>query len=78
MALFTGEQREQLRAELVSMAQNDARLTGAAHIGSAARGVVDRWSDIDLNGTRFIHSGELRQVGRPWRGGRATGRQGVR
>jgi hypothetical protein len=26
----------------------------------------------------FIHSGELRRVGRRWRGGRATGRRGVR
>lgn len=48
MPLFTSEQREQLRAKLVSNAQNDARLTGAAHLGSAAKGALDRWSDIDL------------------------------
>lgn len=48
MAVFTTEQREQLRAKLVASAQKDARLTGAAHLGSAAKGALDRWSDIDL------------------------------
>lgn len=48
MALFTEQDREQLRAELVTLAQQDRRIAGAAHIGSAAAGLLDRWSDIDL------------------------------
>ncbi|HYM77456.1 MAG TPA: nucleotidyltransferase domain-containing protein [Candidatus Dormibacteraeota bacterium] len=48
MPIFTADERERLRAELVSAAQNDSNLCGAAHIGSAASSRVDRWSDIDL------------------------------
>jgi hypothetical protein len=39
---------------------------------------VHRAPALWSNGTRFIHSGELRRVGRRWRAGRATGRRGVR
>jgi hypothetical protein len=46
--IFTPDQREQLRDELVSAAQNDSQLCGAAHTGSAASQRLDRWSDIDL------------------------------
>jgi hypothetical protein len=46
--MFTPEEREQLREKLVSAAQTDPRITGAAHLGSAALGEVDAWSDIDL------------------------------
>lgn len=46
--MFTPEERERLRAELVSAAQSDPRITGAAHLGSAALGQQDAWSDIDL------------------------------
>ncbi len=48
MSIFTPDQREQLRNELVSAAQNDSNLCGAAHTGSAASQRLDRWSDIDL------------------------------
>lgn len=48
MPLFTDEEREQIRIELVSCAKNDSRIAGAAHTGSAASGLMDRWSDIDL------------------------------
>ena len=48
VAIFTADERERLRAELVSAAQNDPNLCGAAHIGSAASSRLDRWSDIDL------------------------------
>ena len=48
MAIFTPEEREQLRDELVSAAQSDSNLCGAAHTGSGATGRLDRWSDIDL------------------------------
>ena len=48
MSIFTPDQRELLRSELVSIAQNDPHLSGAAHTGSAASSRLDRWSDIDL------------------------------
>lgn len=46
--IFTSDQREQIRGELVSTAKADSRSAGAAHLGSAALGLEDRWSDIDL------------------------------
>ncbi len=48
MSVFTAEHRERLRTQLVSAAENDPHLCGAAHTGSAASGRLDRWSDIDL------------------------------
>ena len=48
VAIFTPEERERLRRELVAAAQNDSYLCGAAHTGSAASSLLDRWSDIDL------------------------------
>jgi len=48
VAIFTPDERERLRDELVSAAQQDANLCGAAHTGSAALSLLDRWSDIDL------------------------------
>ena len=46
--VFTSQQREQIRTELVAAAKADARIAAAAHFGSAALGLEDRWSDIDL------------------------------
>jgi hypothetical protein len=46
--IFTPEDRERLRDELVVAAQQDPNLCGAAHTGSAAMSRLDRWSDIDL------------------------------
>jgi hypothetical protein len=46
--VFTPEGRERLREELVAVAKADERISGVAITGSAARGAVDRWSDIDL------------------------------
>jgi hypothetical protein len=46
--IFTTEEREDLRRHLVSVAQNDPNLCGAAHTGSGASSRLDRWSDIDL------------------------------
>lgn len=48
MSVFTPEEREALRAHLITAAQTDHRVMAAAHVGSAATGRVDRWSDIDL------------------------------
>jgi hypothetical protein len=46
--VFKPEERERLREALVAAARADERLSGVAITGSAARGAVDRWSDIDL------------------------------
>jgi len=48
MAIFTPDERERLRSELIADAQNDPNLCGAAHTGSRAASRLDRWSDIDL------------------------------
>jgi predicted N-acetyltransferase YhbS len=46
--VFTPEERERLREELVAAARADERISGVALTGSAARTALDRWSDIDL------------------------------
>lgn len=48
MQMFTEQEREYIRRELVAAAEADARIVGAAHLGSAALGLQDQWSDIDL------------------------------
>jgi hypothetical protein len=47
-SMFTREEREQIRGALVSAARQDPKITGAAHLGSAAADRLDGWSDIDL------------------------------
>jgi hypothetical protein len=46
--VYTVEEREQLREQLVAAARADPRISGAAVTGSAALGASDRWSDLDL------------------------------
>jgi hypothetical protein len=46
--MFTIEERERLRDELVAAAKADGRIIGAALTGSAAASAEDEWSDIDL------------------------------
>jgi len=46
--MFTAEDRERIRSELLEAARADARLTGGAVTGSAVAGREDPWSDIDL------------------------------
>src|SRR5689334_7345797 len=48
MQFFSIPFRETLRAELLSDARADRRISGAAVTGSASVGAQDRWSDIDL------------------------------
>lgn len=48
VAVFTPDERERLRASLVSAAYADSCITAAAVTGSAAVGREDQWSDIDL------------------------------
>ena len=46
--MFSAEERERLREQLISAAREDGRISGAADLGSAALGQPDAWSDIDL------------------------------
>ena len=42
------ERREQVRDYVLQRAEADSRISGAALVGSLARGSGDRWSDLDL------------------------------
>ena len=46
--MFSPEERDSLREQIVTAARADERITGAAITGSAALGHQDRWSDVDL------------------------------
>ena len=46
--MYTPEDREAVRADLIAAARADPRVGGAALTGSASIGHEDRWSDIDL------------------------------
>lgn len=63
--IFTSEKREQIRAELVTTAKQDTRIGAAAHLGSAALGLEDRWSDIDL-ALGLVPAADLNQVLEDW------------
>ena len=65
LLVFTSQQREQIRAQLVAAAKADSRIAGAAHLGSAALGSADRWSDIDL-GLCLANAAHLDQVLFDW------------
>jgi hypothetical protein len=46
--MFTPEEREKIKQEILSLAAGDNRITGGAVTGSASVGKEDEWSDIDL------------------------------
>lgn len=46
--MYTPEERDALRTELLAAARADPRISGGAITGSASVGLEDRWSDIDL------------------------------
>ena len=46
--MFTPDERETLRLELIERARRDPRISGGAVTGSGSAGNLDRWSDIDL------------------------------
>ncbi|HWV24903.1 MAG TPA: hypothetical protein VNZ58_12000 [Thermomicrobiales bacterium] len=46
--MFTDEDRHGILARIIGIGRADARVTGAALIGSLARGAADSWSDIDI------------------------------
>lgn len=54
--MFDVDQREHIRAQLLTLAEADPEVVGAAIIGSEAVEACDRWSDIDL---AFAINGEL-------------------
>ena len=45
--MFTVEERDQTLDKILKMARSDTRISGAALVGSSAKG-SDRWSDLDL------------------------------
>jgi hypothetical protein len=63
--VFTSQKREQIRGELIAAAKADSRIVGAAHLGSAAIGLEDRWSDIDL-ALGLALNADLNQVLADW------------
>jgi predicted nucleotidyltransferase len=46
--MFSEAEREELRQQLLERGRHDERISGGALTGSASRGELDRWSDIDL------------------------------
>jgi hypothetical protein len=46
--LYTPEDRDRVREQLIEMARADDRIVAAAEIGALAKGTADRWSDLDL------------------------------
>ncbi|MCX5236586.1 hypothetical protein OG824_15410 [Streptomyces prunicolor] len=46
--MFTPEQRDRTRAQLLAHAKSDDSITGFAHTGSHATNTGDRWSDTDI------------------------------
>src|SRR5215210_7315393 len=46
--MYTQEEREALRSQLINTARSDSAITGAAITGSVSVGKEDPWSDIDL------------------------------
>jgi hypothetical protein len=63
--VFRPQKREQIRGELVAEAKADSRVAAAAHLGSAALGLQDRWSDIDL-ALCLAPDADLNQVVADW------------
>lgn len=65
VSVFSAQEREQVREELVAAAKADSRIGGAAHLGSTAIGAQDRWSDIDL-ALSVVPDANLDQVVADW------------
>lgn len=61
--MYSVEDRESTRAQLIERARGDEDVVAAALTGSSASGDLDRWSDIDMVlGVR----GELGEVAQTW------------
>jgi hypothetical protein len=63
--MFSSEERNRLRSDLLEHAAKDQRMSGAAITGSAAAAHEDRWSDIDL-AFGVSDAAELPNVLRDW------------
>jgi hypothetical protein len=63
--VFTPEERERLRENLLAAAKADGRISGVAITGSAARDGLDEWSDIDL-AFGVADPARLRETLRDW------------
>jgi hypothetical protein len=61
--VFTAEERDRVREQLLTRAEADSAITGAAFTGSHATGGGDRWSDTDLV---LAVRGELSPVLNQW------------
>jgi hypothetical protein len=61
--VFTAEERDRVREQLLTRAEADSAITGAAFTGSHATGEGDRWSDTDLV---LAVRGELSPVLNQW------------
>lgn len=61
--MFSVEERDQIRARLLELAETDAYVAAAAITGSYAAGGSDEWSDIDL---AFSVRGELSPALEHW------------
>jgi hypothetical protein len=64
-SVFSSQQRERIRGVLIAAAKADSRIGAAAHLGSAALGLQDRWSDIDLT-LCVLSDADLNQVIIDW------------
>jgi hypothetical protein len=63
--MFSVEQRQRLRQDLVDMARSDERLIAAAEVGSLTQPTGDRWSDLDLT-FGVAHGHDLDEVLGDW------------
>ena len=63
--MFTPQQRDSTRSEILEYAARDPRIIGAAITGSAAAGSEDDWSDIDL-AFAVAEGADLQSVLRDW------------
>jgi predicted nucleotidyltransferase len=61
--VFSPEEREEVRERLLRLAVADPQVVGAAVTGSAASGLADEWSDIDLG---FAIEGDLTAALERW------------
>jgi hypothetical protein len=62
--MFTVEERERLRQDLIDMARADARIVAGAEVGSLTQTTGDRWSDLDL--TFGVSGDDIDDVLRTW------------
>lgn len=63
--MFSVADRVALHEHLVRFGEADERVSAAALLGSAARGQLDRWSDIDL-ALRLVPGAEADLVAHAW------------